>query len=1221
MNNTRGVLFSDGGYCYIFKNNSSYQLASKWGNRFYLSTDGGIEFNPIYDIKTKGLFISPWDYDEDDEVFYASYSPDSILIIKNVTSLPTATYQTYNGLFSDWTTAFKVSPFSDKTIFIGTNDGELYKITNASSVSDYNIDTLTGPGFTPPPGQTRWLNCIELGANEDHILVIFSNYNVISVWETLDGGVNWENREGDLPNIPIRWAIYNPLDYRQVLLATDLGVWTTEDITVNPVHWVSANNGMPIVRTTMLKIRESDNLVIASTYGRGIFSTNAFSVSPSTKILASDGQIDDDFGTAVATNGDFAIVGAPQEDEMGDDAGAVYFYEQLNNHWNESAKVLATDGAAGDNFGGSVDMFGDLAIVGARLDDPSGSAYIYRLSGNTWNLENKITPNDGISGNNFGQSVSIFGDRAVVGATGAGDYGAVYIFTYQTGSWVQTDKIEPTDGEIGDLFGHSVDLDGNYFVVGNPFDNDNGQFSGSAYIYHYDAGWALDKKVTASDGDEYDSFGYSVAIDGQNAVIGSYKDEGINGHPESGSAYVFFNSVSSNWEQRAKLWAQDAWNYQNFGVSVSIFGDYILAGAEHDIELDYWSGAAYVFRYDGSASTWLQQNKLFSEDGAQSDLFGHSVDLYGTTAIVSSIGDDDKGDNSGSAYIFKKITNENNLPILSVTPPSFELSSSQSTIDIQIHNSVPAYNMNWIAYAIDPWLQIVGDTTGTNSGTVTINVNENLYCARTGKIIIRAPGAVHSPREVFIHQQAGSSTNEVKITSSDLDAYDRFGYAVDIDGEYAIVGAYGEGEFGFNAGAAYIYERDGCNWIQKAKLRLSNSEAGDLLGRAVAISGGVALVGAPGKWAAYIFEKPVGGWTDATETAKLYPSGGMFGGFGESLDISGEFVIVGAREGSTVYFYERPSGGWQDIAETVSFNNYPNAGFFGASVAIDGIYAVVGAPHDQSQTSGAVYIYKYDWFWGQRAQLIPSDGQIGDAFGLAVDLDNNRIIVGTNENAAYIFSRENDVWSEEQKLTAPPGHGRFATGGKCVTIDGNYALVGAYLNSDSLNNSGSAFSFIKTSAGWSFSKQIFQSDFHEDDFFGAAVSISGPYTIIGAYGKANSSGDLAGASYIYCTEGDIVTSVQSQQEQTIPVEYNLKQNYPNPFNPVTTIEFDLPRGSNVTLKIYTILGEEVTTLVSEELKAGTHKYNWNPVSLASGVYLYRIESKEFTVTKKMVYLK
>jgi len=1218
MNNTRGVLFSDGGYCYIFKNNPSYQLASKWGNRFYLSTDGGNEFNPIYDNKKKGIFISPWDYDENDDVMYASYNKDSILIIKDVTSSHTATIQTYNGQLKNWSSAFKVSPFSDKTLFIGTTNGELFKITNASSVSDYNVDTLIATGFNQ-----GWINCVELGANEDQILVIYNNFGIISVWETLDGGAHWIDKEGDLPSVPIRWGIYNPLDYRQVLVATDLGVYTTEDITANPVHWVSANNGMGNVRTTMLKTRASDNLVIASTYGRGIFSTNAFAVSPSTKILASDGQVDDDFGTSVATNGDFAIVGAPQEDENGNNAGAVYFYEQLNNQWNESAKVLAPDGAADDHFGGSVDMFGDLAIVGARLDDPSGSAYIYRLSGSSWNLESKITPNDGISGDNFGHSVAIFGDRAVVGATGSGDFGAVYVFTYQTGSWIQTDKIEPNDGEIGDLFGHSVDLDGNYLVVGNPFDNDNGQFSGSAYIYHYDGGWTLDKKVTANDGDEYDSFGYSVAIDGQNAVIGAYKDEGINGHPEAGSAYVYFNSVSSNWEQRAKLWAQDAWNYQNFGISVSIYGDYIIVGAEHDIELDYWSGAAYVFRYDGSVSTWLQQNKLFPEDGERSDLFGHSVHFYGTTAIVSSIGDDDNGDNSGSAYIFKSIANTNNLPILSVTPPSFELSSSQTTIDIQIHNNYPAFLMHWTAYAIDPWLQIVGDTTGTNSGTVTINVDENLYCPRTGRIIIRAPGAVHSPREVFIHQQGGPNPKEVKITSEDLDAYDYFGNSVDVDGEYAIVGARKDHEFGTDAGAAYIFKRDGCcSWVQKAKLRLNDPENYDQLGISVAISGDIALVGVWGDNSAYVFEKPVGGWEDMTETAILSTSPGTsWDVFGWSLDIDGEYAIVGAPTGKSIFIYERPSGGWQDMVETFYYNaSSLNWNGFGISVAIDENYAVVGATNFSSNQPGVVSIFKRDWVWGFQTELVPSDSQIDDLFGSSVDINNDRVIVGAeNVEAAYIFVKENDAWIEEQKLT---GGTSFAFGNESVSIDGQYAVVGALQYSDSLYLSGTAYSYIRNDMGWSFSKQIFNSDMGASDFFGGAVSMSGPYTIIGADGKINGGNQYyAGAAYIYCTEGDIVTSVSTPPEQTLPIEYDLKQNYPNPFNPVTTIEFDLPRASTVTLKIYTILGEEITTLVSDKLPAGTHRYFWNPSALASGVYLYRIESKEYTKTKKMVFLK
>ena len=287
-------------------------------------------------------------------------------------------------------------------------------------------------------------------------------------------------------------------------------------------------------------------------------------------------------------------------------------------------------------------------------------------------------------------------------------------------------------------------------------DNDNGTISGSAYVYHYSNGWTLDKKIIGDDVDEADQFGWSVAIDGQYAVVGAKADEGVNGIPYAGSAYVFLNSIGSNWEQTAKLWALDAENLQNFGYSVSIFGEYILIGAKQDSEVDTWSGAAYVFKKEGSSDNWLRQNKLFAEDGDDLDLFGTSVHLYGTTAIISSVWDDDNGYNSGSAYIFKSIVNANNLPLLSVTPSSFDITSAQTTVAIQITNNGPpgGAGMDWNAYSLDPWLQFVGDSSGSNSGTVTVSVDENLYCAREGRIIVRAPGALHSPREVFIHQRS-----------------------------------------------------------------------------------------------------------------------------------------------------------------------------------------------------------------------------------------------------------------------------------------------------------------------------------------------------------------------------------------------------------------------------------------------------------------------------------
>ncbi|MBE0571882.1 MAG: T9SS type A sorting domain-containing protein, partial [Ignavibacteriaceae bacterium] len=552
--------------------------------------------------------------------------------------------------------------------------------------------------------------------------------------------------------------------------------------------------------------------------------------------------------------------------------------------------------------------------------------------------------------------------------------------------------------------------------------------------------------------------------------------------------------------------------------------------------------------------------------------------------------------------------------------------SAQNTTTIQINNNGPG-DMNWVASSFDPWLQFVGDSSGTNSGTITVNVNENLYCPRNGRIIVRAPGALYSPREVFIHQKAGPGTNEVKLFSNDPNNADWFGWSVDIDGDYAIIGAVGDNEFGNLTGAAYIFERDGCcSWVQKAKLHISDAQPLDKFGQDVAICEDFAVVGCHRgstgyDEVAFLFEKPAGGWEDMTETARLYPSQGTWApGFGEAIDMSGEYIIIGAKDGSKIFFYEKPESGWQDMEEKIYFSQ-PNSRYFGITVAIDGAYAVVGTEYDEYGSAGAAYVYKLDWNWGYQTKLVASDGQPGDAFGTSVDIDNDRIIVGDKEKeAAYIFVRENDIWYEEQKLT---GGYSFANGVKnCVSINGDYALVGAWENSDSTYlRTGSAFSFVRTDLGWSFSKQIFNSDLAAEDHFGSSVSMSGPYTIISAHLKDNLTMNDVGAAYIYCTEGDIVTSVSTPPEQTLPVSYDLKQNYPNPFNPITTIVFDLPRPTNVTLKIYTILGEEVTTLVSEELKAGTHKYIWNPVSLASGVYLYRIESKEYTLTKKMVFLK
>ena len=209
-------------------------------------------------------------------------------------------------------------------------------------------------------------------------------------------------------------------------------------------------------------------------------------------------------------------------------------------------KILPIDGAPGDEFGQSVSISGDYAIVGARWDDDngmmSGSAYIFQRDGSNWIEEQKLLATDGAEGDWFGHSVSISGDCVIVGAVGDDDYGlvsgAAYIFRREGTSWIEDQKLTSSDGAQGDNFGMSVSISGDYAILGAPFDDDNGMMSGSAYIFRRDSTiWLEEEKLTASDGAAEDLFGFSVSISGDYAIVGAFQDD--DSGDLSGSAYIF----------------------------------------------------------------------------------------------------------------------------------------------------------------------------------------------------------------------------------------------------------------------------------------------------------------------------------------------------------------------------------------------------------------------------------------------------------------------------------------------------------------------------------------------------------------------------------------------------------------------------------------------------------------------------------------------------------
>ena len=206
-------------------------------------------------------------------------------------------------------------------------------------------------------------------------------------------------------------------------------------------------------------------------------------------------------------------------------------------------------------------------------------------------------------------------------------------------------KRTASDGAAADRFGRSVSISGDYAVIGAYYnDDDDGNRSGSAYIFERDGAgnWNEVQKLTPSDGAEFDYFGNSVSISGNYAVIGAYGDDD-NG-ANSGSAYVFERSGSAgNWSEVEKLTASDGAASDRFGYAVSISGNTVVIGADSDDDDNGGnSGSAYVFER-GGAGNWSETQKLTASDGAGFDFFGISVSISGNTVVIGADNDDDNG--------------------------------------------------------------------------------------------------------------------------------------------------------------------------------------------------------------------------------------------------------------------------------------------------------------------------------------------------------------------------------------------------------------------------------------------------------------------------------------------------------------------------------------------------------------------------------------------------
>ncbi len=353
------------------------------------------------------------------------------------------------------------------------------------------------------------------------------------------------------------------------------------------------------------------------------------------KLAADDGGSDARFGCSVSLSGDYALIGAMGDDDV---QGAAYIFKRDGMTWTQQVKLTDIKGVSNDQFGYSVSLYGDVALIGAPgVAEGRGAVYIFKRNGTTWTQQAILTADDGAAGDFFGCSVSLYGDYALVGAirSSTGDYyfGAAYLFKAGWLTWTQQAKLTANSGDYVS-FGISVSLYGDYALVGDG--------SEAAYLFKRDGtSWVPQRLLRVPD---EIGFACSVSLYDNTALIG----EDISAS-RRGAAYVFQQNEST-WTFQAMLTAIDGRYLGYFGQSVSLYDDFALVGAPQPSS-DSWQGHSFVFKRQGSL--WILQAEL-TGDGGDTDMFGIAVSLSADYALVGAEWDNGNGPNSGSAYIFGK---------------------------------------------------------------------------------------------------------------------------------------------------------------------------------------------------------------------------------------------------------------------------------------------------------------------------------------------------------------------------------------------------------------------------------------------------------------------------------------------------------------------------------------------------------------------------------------
>jgi hypothetical protein len=623
-------------------------------------------------------------------------------------------------------------------------------------------------------------------------------------------------------------------------------------------------------------------------------------------------------------------------------------------------------------------------------------------------------------------------------------------------------------------------------------------------------GFVEQARLLASDGASQDSMGFSVAISGDTAVVGAPADA-VNSKNRQGSVYVYVRT-GTTWTQQQKLNSSDGAANDEFGYSVAIAGDTIAAGRRNtQTGVNRSRGSVYIFKRTGT--TWAEQQILTSDDGVEGDIFGSSLALENDTLVVGAqlkmIGSNFF---QGAAYVFTRGSASNNF-------------AQQARL-----------TANDGGFA-----DFFGYSVAVSGDTIIV-----------GAVGQAGSGAASGRGWAYVYVRSGSSwTQQQKLSASDGASGDAFGYSVGISGDTAIIGARADvvGSSG-EVGSAYIFTRAGTVWAEQQKLTAAEATPrNDFFGNSVAIVGDTVVVGSPAHefkpgvanhGAVYVFSRTGAVWT---RQQKLLHADFAPDALGQSIAFDGASILAGAPAKNSAR-----GAAYVFVREVVDPNRINGAesgqvSFSGRSVDIDGDTAIISADNDSidgtpnGARTGAAYIFvRTGATWTQQARLTPPDGATGDDFSYGVAISGDTAIVGaydhkvganTGQGAAYIYTRSGTTWTLQQKITANDGAASDSFG-LSVDISGDTAVVSAagddvFATND---NRGSVYVFARTGTTWAQQAKFNAQADKVGNAFGVDVAVDGNTVVVGNSLETIGTTQNQGAVYVFTRTGATWTEQQ-----------------------------------------------------------------------------------------------